>query len=51
MWSRMKRTRVVWAIFCFVSREYQPPFGSIGHAIQSGRLTEDEATSYLDRIA
>lgn len=53
MWNRMKRNKVVWTLFMLAYRltgEYQPPFGSVGHAIQSGKLTEEQATVYLDSI-
>ncbi len=47
----MKKFKVGWALFqfwCWIRGEYQPPFGSVGQAIQSGRITRSEAVAYLD---
>ncbi len=49
MLTRLKKNRIFWEIFRVVSNEYQPPFGSVGHSIQSGRITKDEAAAYLER--
>jgi len=51
MWNKLKKNQIVWMIFRIVSREYQPPFGSVGHAIQSGKITRKEAAAYLDKTA
>ena len=52
MLNMLKRNRIFWELFRLTSRVfgvYQPPWGSIGHAIQSGRITIDEAKEYLAR--
>ena len=51
MWNKLKQNRVVWAILRIASYEYKPPFGSVGHSIQSGKITRKEAAAYLDRTA
>ena len=51
MWNKLKRNRIIWAILRIASHEYKPPFGSVGHAIQSGKMTRKEAAAYLYRTA
>ena len=47
MWSKMKRSKTLWAVFRLLSWEYQPPYGSVGHSVQSGKITREEAREYL----
>ncbi len=48
MLMKLKKSRIFWTIFCFLSSEYQPPFGSVGHSVQSGRITGADAVAYLN---
>lgn len=49
----MLKYRLFWELYrlwrSIIFEEYNPPFGSVGHAVQSGKITKDEAKSYLDR--
>ncbi len=49
MLATLKKNRILWEIFRIFSSEYQPPFGSVGHSVQSGRITKAEAADYLFR--
>ena len=49
MLATLKKIPILWEIFRIFSSEYQPPFGSVGHSVQTGFITEAEAATYLDR--
>ncbi len=49
MIQAMKRNRMLWYLYRLLSADYQPPYGSVGHAIQSGKITKEYAREGLDR--
>ncbi len=53
MLERLKRSWVLWQLWRLthlIVGIYQPPFKSVGHSFQCGRITEKQADDYIVKI-